>query len=247
MISASGTGSVISESEAQLGFEYSGVLAQLNAAIGDQVNQGDVLAISTPVDDATTLQSKLTSAKLAVLQAQQNLDDLNSTAAIAVSLAQLQSDLASKQVSVYDTQSTLTDLVNERATKNYKSCDSDTIESKLESYQTALDHWNRSAHLTNSVEYQQMVAALYNYNWCNSKYSQEELDAADAEIASTKASISLLQSQIVEDQAQIDSLQSSTGSESLDVQIAQAKLDSAQADLELAQQESISTTITAPF
>ena len=130
---------------------------------------------------------------------------------------------------------------------NYKSCDSDTIESKLESYQTALDHWNRSAHLTNSVEYQQMVAALYNYNWCNLKYSQEELDAADAEIASTKASISLLQSQIVEDQAQIDSLQSSTGSESLDVQIAQAKLDSTQADLELAEQESISTTITAPF
>ena len=139
MISASGTGSVISESEAQLGFEYSGVLAQLNAAIGDQVNQGNVLAISTPVDDATTLQSKLTSAKLAVLQAQQNLDDLNSITAIAVSLAQLQSDLASKQVSVYDTQSTLTDLVNERATMNYKSCDSDTIESKLESYQTALD------------------------------------------------------------------------------------------------------------
>jgi HlyD family secretion protein len=247
VISASGTGSVISESEAQLGFEYSGLLAQLNVSVGDQVSEGDVLAVSAPSDDAATLQSKLTSAKLAVLQAQQNLDDLNSSAATAVSLAQLQSDLASKQVSVYDNQTTLTDLINTRATMNYKRCDSNTIESKLESYQTALDHWNHSAHLTNSVEYQQMVAALYNYNWCNSNYSQEELDAADAEITSTKATIALLQSQIAEDQAQISNLQSPTGSESLDVQIAQAKLDSAQADLALTEQEAVSTTITAPF
>jgi HlyD family secretion protein len=247
VISADGTGSVISENETQLGFEYSGLLAQLNVGIGDDVKQGDVLAVSTPSDDAATIQSKITSAKLAVLQAQQNLEDLTSTTTNEVSIAQLQSDMAAKQVSVYSNQSNLTDLVNERATMNYKHCDSDTIESKLEAYQTALDHWNRSAHLTNSTEYQQMIAALYNYNWCNAYYSQEELDAADAEIASTQAAIDLLQSQIAEDQAQITSLLSSTGSDSLDVQIARAKLDDAQASLAVVEQESVSTTITAPF
>jgi HlyD family secretion protein len=247
VISASGTGSVISESEAQLGFAYSGVLAQLNVAVGDEVKEGDVLAISAPSDDNATIQSKLTAARLAVLQAQQSLDDLNSTTATDVSLAQLKSDIAVKQVSVYDNQSTLTDLTNERLTMNGKRCDSDTIESKLEAYQTALDRWNRSAHLTNSTEYQQMVAALYNYNWCNSNYSQEELDAADAEIASTQATIVLLQSQIAEDQAQIADLQSSSGPDSLDIQIAQAKLDNATAELELVEQESVSTTITAPL
>jgi len=247
VISASGTGSVISEDETQLGFEYSGILAQLNVAVGDEVKKGDVLASSAPSDDDATLQSKLTSAKLAVLQAQQNLDELTSTTANEVSLAQLQSDLTAKQVSVYTSQTNLTDLVNERASMSGKRCDSDTIESKLEAYETALERWNKSAHLTNSSEYQQMIAALYNYNWCNSKYSQEELDAADAEIASTKATIDLLQSQIAEDQAQITNLQSSTGSDSLDVQIAQAKLDSAKADLQLIEQESVSSTITAPF
>jgi HlyD family secretion protein len=247
VISADGTASVISENEVQLGFEYSAVLAQLNVAVGDEVKQGDVLALSSPSDDAATVQSKLTSARLSVLQAQQNLDDLTSTTSNEVNIAQLQSDMAAKQVSVYSNQSTLTDLVNERATMNYKRCDSDTIESKLETYQTALDRWNRSAHLTNSTEYQQMIAALYNYNWCNSNYSQEELDSADAEIASTQATIDLLQSQIAEDQAQITSLQSSNGSDSLDVQIAQAKLDDANASLALVEQESVSTTITAPF
>jgi multidrug efflux pump subunit AcrA (membrane-fusion protein) len=247
VISASGTGSVISENEAQLGFEYSGVLAQLNVTVGDEVKEGDILAISSPSDDDATIQSKLTSAKLSVLQAQQNLDDLTSTTANQVSLAQLQSDLSAKQVSVYNNQSILTDLVNTRATMNGKRCDSDTIESKLEAYELALDRWNGSAHLTNSTEYQQMIAALINYNWCNSKYSQEELDAADAEIASTRATIELLKSQIAEDQVKIADLQSSTGSDSLDIQIAQAKLDNSQAELELVEQESVSTTITAPF
>ena len=223
VISASGTGSVISESEIQLGFEYSGVLAQLNVVVGDEVKQGDVLAISAPADDASTIKSKLTSARLSVLQAQQNLDNLSTSAATDVNLAQLQSDLAAKQVSVYTSQSTLTDLINERASMNGKRCDSDTIASKLDAYENALDRWNRSDHLTNSTEYQQMVAALYNYNWCNSNYSQEELDAADAEITSTQATIALLQSQIAEDQAEIQNLQTSSGPDSLDIQIAQAQ------------------------
>jgi multidrug efflux pump subunit AcrA (membrane-fusion protein) len=246
VISASGTGSVISESETQLGFKNSGLLAQLNVAIGDEVKQGDVLAVSEPSDTAATIQSKLTSAKLAILQAQKNLDDLTSTSAISVTLGQLQSDLAAKQVSVYTNQSTLTDLINTRTTMNGKRCDSDTITSKQETYDQALERYNRSAHLTNSTEYQQMIAAKLNLNWCNSNYSQEELDAADAEIASTKATIQLLQSQIAEDQDQISTLNTS-GSNSLDVQISQAKLDSAKADLDVVESQSVSSTITAPF
>ena len=247
VISASGTGSVISEDENQLGFENGGVIAQLNVAVGDVVKNGDVLAVSVPNDSAATIQSNLTSAKLAVLQAQQNLDDLNSSTATAVSLGQLQSDLAAKQVSVYDNQSTLTTLTNERLTMNGKRCDSDTIESKLEAYEQAVERYNRSAHLTNSTEYQQMVAAEINYNWCNSNYSQAELDAKDAAIASTRASIALLQSQIIDYQAEIANLESSSGSDSLEVQIAQAKLDNAQANLEVVESQSVSNTITAPF
>jgi RND family efflux transporter MFP subunit len=247
VISASGTGSVISEDESQLGFDNGGVLSQLNIAVGDDVKKGVVLAVSAPSDSDATIQSKLTSAQITVLQAQQNLDNLTSTAANEVTIAQLQSDLAAKQLSVVDNQTTLTTLINERSTMNGKRCDSDTIASKLEAYQQAVERYNRSAHLTNSTEYQQMVAAEINYNWCNSKYSQAELDAADAEIASTRATIQLLQSQIAEDQTEISSQQSSTGSDSLDVQIAKAKLEGAQADLEVLETESISSTITAPF
>lgn len=247
VISASGTGSVINEDETQLGFDNGGVLAELKVSVGDVVKQGDVLAVSAPADSDATIQSNLTSAKLAVLQAEQNLDDLTSTAASDVTIAQLQSDLATKQLSVVDDQSTLTTQINERSTMNGKRCDSDTIASKLDTYQLAVDRYNRSAHLTNSTEYQQMVAAEINYNWCNSNYSPAELDAKDAEIASTRATIQLLQSQIAEDQSEISGQQSSTGLDSLDVQIAQAKLENAQANLEVVETQAMSNTITAPF
>src|SRR4030065_885856 len=196
VISASGTGSVITEHEAQLGFEYSGVLAQLNVAVGDQVMEGDVVAIAQPGDATTTIQSKLTSAKLSVLQAQQNLDDLNSTTTIDVTLAQTQSNLAQKQLDMIDTQATLTGLINTRATMHGTRCDSDTIADYQDTYDRALDRWNRSAHLVNSQEYQQLQTAEANLTWCSSAYSQAELDAADAEIASIQATIQLMESQI---------------------------------------------------
>jgi multidrug efflux pump subunit AcrA (membrane-fusion protein) len=97
VISASGTGSVITMNDAQLGFDTGGELAQLNVEVGDNVRAGDVLAIAVPSDTAATIQSKLTSAQLAVLQAQQNLDDTNTTSD-EVTLAQVQSSLAQKQL-----------------------------------------------------------------------------------------------------------------------------------------------------
>ena len=124
-------------------------------------------------------------------------------------------------------------------------CDDDTIADYQDVYDRALARWDRSAHLTTSQEYQQLQTAAANLNWCSSAYSQAELDAADAEIANAQATIQLTQSQIAELEAQLSDLV--TGPDSLDVSIAQAKLDNAQAQLEVVEQESISSTITAPF
>jgi multidrug efflux pump subunit AcrA (membrane-fusion protein) len=246
VISASGTGSVITMNDAQLGFDTGGELAQLNVEVGDNVRAGDVLAIAVPSDTAATIQSKLTSAQLAVLQAQQNLDDTNTTSD-EVTLAQVQSSLAQKQLDLIETRNSLTKLTNERSTMHGTRCDDDTIAEYQDVYDRALDRWNRSAHLTNSQEYQQLQTAAANLTWCASAWSQAELDTADAEIASTQASIQLMQSQITEYQAQIADQMDSSGSGSLDLSIAQVKLENAQAQLEVAEQESISSTIVAPF
>src|SRR4030042_4851570 len=161
------------------------MIAQVNVAVGDQVKEGDVLAIAEPSESASTIRSKLTSARLAVLQAQQNLDDLSSTTTNDVTLAQTQSNLAQKQLDLIDTQSSLTDLINTRATMHGTRCDSDTIADYQDTYDRTLDRWNRSAHLVNSQEYQQVQTAEANLIWCSSSYQQDELDAVDAEFTTT--------------------------------------------------------------
>jgi multidrug resistance efflux pump len=164
-----------------------------------------------------------------------------------VNLSQVQSNLAQKQLDLIDTETTLSELTNKRSTMHGTRCDSDTIADYQDKYDRALDRWNRSAHLTTSQEYQQLQTAAANLTWCASAYSQTELDAADAEISTTQASIDLIKSQIGEFKAQIADLSDGSGASSLDVAIAQAKLDNANAQYEVTQQESISDTIIAPF
>jgi HlyD family secretion protein len=85
VIYASGTGTLISINEVDLGFKTSGQVLQINVEVGDEVKAGDVLAM---IDDSS-VQVKYT-------QAKRNLLELTSQAAIATAeeaVAAAQSDL----------------------------------------------------------------------------------------------------------------------------------------------------------
>jgi len=247
VISASGTGSIISPHEVQLGFETSGLLSELNVAVGDEVKAGDVLAVLESTESEATITAKLTSAQLAVLQAQQNLDNLYTSTDSNTQLAQDQSDLAQKQLDLINTQSTLADLITTRQGMNGKRCDDDTISTYQNVYDIALERYNNSAHLANSPEEIALENAAANLTWCSSYYSDSELAATDAEIASTRAQIQLLQAQIASYETQIADLQSSTGPDATDLAIAQAQLDNAKAQLEVVQEAANNNTLVAPF
>jgi multidrug efflux pump subunit AcrA (membrane-fusion protein) len=96
VISASGTGSIIPTDEIQLSFENSGKISALNVAIGDKVKAGDVLAMLESSESSTSLAAELKSAELAVLKAQQALDDLK-TPADALNVAQAEIALTTAQ------------------------------------------------------------------------------------------------------------------------------------------------------
>jgi multidrug efflux pump subunit AcrA (membrane-fusion protein) len=129
---------------------------------------------------------------------------VTSTANSNVNLASLQADLTSKQSSLLSTQSTLTDQQNKRASMNGKRCTDATIADYQSAYDSAVQRWDRSAHLVNSQEYQALQTAAANLTWCSSYYSAAEIASQDASIASTQAQIQLLQAQIASDQAQIN-------------------------------------------
>ena len=120
-----------------------------------------------------------------------------------VNLAQLQADLTQKQSSLISTQSDLTDLTNKRAGMSGKRCDDDTIADYQTAYDRALNAYNFSGHIANSREYQLLQTAAANLNWCTAVWSESEIAAQDAKIASAQAQIQLLLAQINQSQSQI--------------------------------------------
>ncbi len=85
IISATGTGTLISKDEVNLAFETDGKVTEIDVKVGDQVKAGDLLA---KVDD--------TDLKIPYIQAKRALQELTSASAIAsaqASMATAQSDL----------------------------------------------------------------------------------------------------------------------------------------------------------
>jgi HlyD family secretion protein len=99
-ISISGSGELVPVRSSNLSFEQPGTLVELAVEVGDRVQAGDILAWlkidGTPVEH----QAELASAELAVVQARQNLDQLNSQAELEA--AQALSALESSQAALDD-------------------------------------------------------------------------------------------------------------------------------------------------
>ena len=100
MIFASGAGQLIPASEIDLGFDESGTLIELNAAVGDKVVAGDVLAQLQTKDSVESIEASIADAELAVLKAQNAIDDLYANAEIA--RTQALSDIAEYAQQVRD-------------------------------------------------------------------------------------------------------------------------------------------------
>ena len=93
IISASGAGSVIAATDAELAFQTSGVMIELLVKVGDRASAGDVLA---RIDD-TQAQQALIAAQLQVAQAQEELDDLLDTASEEQNVALAEANLTLAQ------------------------------------------------------------------------------------------------------------------------------------------------------
>lgn len=87
--SASGVGTLIPASQAELSFPERGELLELDVSVGQVVEAGQVLASLQTDKTAAEYQSELTSAQLAVVRAQKDLDNLYKDAALERAQAQV--------------------------------------------------------------------------------------------------------------------------------------------------------------
>jgi HlyD family secretion protein len=226
VISASGSGSVIAAHEADLAFERSGRLVNLYVKEGDQVEEGDVLAVHESSESSASLSYQLSSAKLAVLKAEQSLEDL---------LATDSSSLAQAQLDLLDAKDTLESLVAKRSKMNYQRCNQDTIDDYQATYDMAVAAYKR---VSDDARYDAMQTALANLNWCVAYYTEKEIAAQDLKIT-------LAELEVTELEQQIEQLQA--GADATEVAMAEAELENAKAQLAVIEEELGQEELIAPF
>jgi multidrug efflux pump subunit AcrA (membrane-fusion protein) len=180
-------------------------VADLEAAVQDSLLKQDALKtdqpmeFTVPVDDLSEKLSAYENATLHFISAV-----ITDTSATSLDLARIQADLAQKQSDLINKQTALDDLMNQRLGMNGKRCDDDTIADYQDAYDKALDAYNFTGHIPNSLEYQLLQTAAANLNWCTSVWSEADIASQDAKITSMQAQIQLLQAQITDDRTQIN-------------------------------------------
>jgi RND family efflux transporter MFP subunit len=185
-------------------------VADLHIAVKDNLTKQNNLQLglsSDTVNLVSTLSDKLSAYETSTDGFIGSV--ITDTTNTSVDLAQIQADLAQKQSNLINSQTTLTDLTNKRLGMNGKRCDDSKIADYQKAYDQALNAYNFSGHIANSREYQLLQTAAANLNWCTSVWSEADIAAQDAKIASTKAQIQLLHAQITADQTQITDATSS--------------------------------------
>ncbi len=148
IIYADGTGTLIPKADSSFGFGTSGKVIQVNAKVGDQVTEGDVLAVL----DATDLQ-------LAYTQAERNLRELTSAAAVATA----EQTIATAKQTLLDAKYAIAYLISPTVL---------TWQDKLIDFQDTLDTAIASAATDSSEAAQQAVTV-----------AQKDVDYAKASMA----------------------------------------------------------------
>jgi HlyD family secretion protein len=243
--SVEGTGSVASISSANLTWQTSGQVEQVNAQIGNQVKAGDVLASLLP--DSQTQ----TSLKSSLVTAQENLAELTSPEAIAnakLAVTTAESGVINAQTVLNNQQYWKNDALIQNYYASYV-----IAKDNLDKAQTAYDDAKVGDYINNADEaeaYQRLYnaqqaykTAQYYYSLYSQKPTQRQLDEAQANLDLAKATLTNAQTYL-EALTGGEIPADATGTSLLKLKQARLAVQSAQENL---QENLDSTELTAPF
>jgi len=238
-ITASGSGTLIPTTERDLGFQNSGVLAEVLVQMGDQVEAGQLLA---RLDDADA-RDQVAQAGISLRQAELDLASL-SEEIDAADLAAAQSNLSSARASLTALTSPPADQDLLAAQENLKSAqealadlldgpDEDTVDSAKAdltlaemSLRTAQAAYDRVAYQPNvgaTQEAMDLWEATTNYEKAQADYNEALQGATADEISDARA-------QVAQAQAELDALLEAPDAD--EVAAAEAQVTQAQAELD---------------
>ena len=210
-----GTGTVESAQTAVLTWSASGIVGEINAKLGQSVQKDDVLMALDPA----SVSSDILQAQIDVINAQNNLDDLNTNWHV---------DLAQAKLDLLNAQADLDDLSTDRKIMNYQRCSDE----RIEELEDDLDQAQKTYDFFQNADTLKAVnTAQANLDYCMADFSEREV--AEAELK-----VELAEAKVADLQAQVDLL--TNGPDPEQVTILETQLAMAQSRME-------SMQIDAPF
>jgi HlyD family secretion protein len=210
VITASGSGTLVPAKEVTLGFDTSGVLAEVLVKVGDKVEAGQVLA---RLDD-TDAKAAVSEAQISLRQAEISLADLTKQAdpadlaAAQATLAQAKADLTTlttpatnqdvvaARETLKSAKEALANLLAEPTAATIASAKADLTlaEMNVRVAQAAYDKIAWQANVGTSQEAADLWQATTNYDKAKATYDEAVKGPTDDEIASARAQVAQAQS-----------------------------------------------------
>ena len=240
---ASGSGSLIAGTQVELGFGTNGAIAQLHVQAGDIVEAGQLLAEQA---DREQLEAAVAADELALLEAQQALEELSASADLAAAQAHL--SLAEAQEAL---QATEASWQSQQAGYRASSTTIRAAEAELALAKEAMaaaeseatnfssdDPQYAQAYKDYAAAVQRYWKALANLNWYTGRPTEVQQAKLDAELALAKARLGEAARAYSRVQAGPDPDQLAS---------AELRVANAEAELALSQRNLERSLITAPF
>lgn len=235
-VTASGTGTVVANRQAKLSFSIDGIVESVNVQVGEKVTEGQVLA---KLENLSTLNAELTSAKLALVSAENALQEIKDYAAATLGNAQL---------AVSTDKMNLEDAEEGLIKDGQLRCDTKTTEAFYDNYlrlQNKYEELNDGSvdgnyYLTVIVPARDAaLTAFSTYKYC-SEFKEYEVDASEAALNLAKAQLQI-------DLTKLETLEKNNGIDPVELASAENELAVARAAYDVAESNLENATITAPF
>jgi HlyD family secretion protein len=231
-IFASGAGQLVPASEIGLGFDESGTLLFLDVVVGDKVEAGDVLAQLQTKDSVESIEASIADAELAVLKAQNTLDDLYANAEIA--RTQALSDIAEYAQQVRDARYQLENYTMPVTLQGMDAIEAlDLMKAELDAASAAFEPYRYypSSDETRADLLEDLNNAQYNYDSAVKRLDYEYvLEVAEANL----------------DKVRQEYDEYTEGPSPSEVQLAEAELANAEAKLALAKEAQAVIDLVTP-
>ena len=229
------TGTVRNNQSAILTWETSGTVDQVKAAVGDQVQPGQVLATL----QKTSLAQNIILAQADLISAKQALKDLYDT---QLAQAQAEQNVANAQKAIDDAQSNFDSVQTTGSTPDINAAKANLLLAKnaLDKAQKDYDPYANKAdnNLFKAMLLNKLASAQKRYDAAVNTYNNLVGTANSTTVSVSQANLDLAKAQLVDAQKKLADLKAGPSAD--DIASAQARIDAAQATLNQA-------FITAPF